>query len=101
MRSAAIIETLRKLIEHEKSASAIGNFAEAEAFAEKFQKLMEAHNLTMADLGWESLNIDVQDDYETSCSTPFGRRTDRPKRRQSWQEVLGSTVEGQKVSTSH
>lgn len=97
---SAIVERLRKLIEHEESANAIGNFAEAEAFAEKFQQLMEAHNLTLADLGWQSLDIDIQDDFEAEYSAAARRRTNRPKRRQSWKEILGNTVEDQSLSSS-
>jgi Protein of unknown function (DUF2786) len=94
MRSA-IIETLRKLIEHEKSANAIGNFAEAEAFAEKFQKLMQAHNLTMADLGLETL--DWQEEVEIERPRRFGAHPETPP---SWQEVLGSVLGDQRLPSS-
>lgn len=45
-----ILETLRKLIEHEKSARKIGNQAEAEAFAAKAQELLLKHKLEMTDV---------------------------------------------------
>lgn len=49
-----IIEKLKKLIRHEESARAIGNIAEAEAFAEKIQDLLDAHNLSFSDIDIES-----------------------------------------------
>lgn len=93
-----IIEILRKLIEHEKSANAIGNFAEAEAFAEKIQQLMQAHDLTMADLGWQA--PEWQEEFEMECATHLGPHFKAPRPRPSWQEVLGSTMEAQQLRSS-
>jgi hypothetical protein len=45
-----ILDKLRKLINHERSARAIGNLAEAKAFAEKIQELLDHHNLSHADI---------------------------------------------------
>lgn len=45
-----IQDTLRKMIEHEKSARKIGNQAEAEAFAGKIQELLLKHKLEMSDI---------------------------------------------------
>jgi hypothetical protein len=86
----SLIETLRKLIEHEKSAYAIGNIAEAEAFAEKFQQLMEVHELTMADLGWQSL--DAEDEFDREVAARLKKEQEPADSRPSWQEVLGSTM---------
>src|SRR5450755_4442787 len=47
---ANVIELLQKLISHEQSARAIGNTAEADAFAGKIQKLLCDNNLSMADV---------------------------------------------------
>jgi hypothetical protein len=45
-----ILDTLQKLITHEQSARAIGNEAEASAFAAKIQSLLFRHNLSMSDI---------------------------------------------------
>ncbi len=94
-----IIETLRKLIEHEESANALGYFAEAEAFAEKFQKLMQAHNLTMADLGWQILEWQ-DEEFELERSSRFKVRLKTANQSPSWQEVLGSSLEDQRLRSS-
>lgn len=47
---AKIIEKLKKLIAHEESARAIGNPAEAAAFAERIQQLLNKHNLSMSEV---------------------------------------------------
>jgi hypothetical protein len=45
-----ILDRLRKLIEHQRSAHAIGNVAEAEAFAAKAQEILLRHKLNMTDI---------------------------------------------------
>ena len=45
-----IIEKLRKLIAHEKSARSIGNIHEAEAFASRIQTLLDEHKLSMGEV---------------------------------------------------
>jgi hypothetical protein len=45
-----MIEKLQKLIAHERSARAIGNIAEAEAFAAKIQHLLVCHKLSMSEV---------------------------------------------------
>ncbi len=54
-----IIEKLRKLIAHAKSAREIGNVAEAEAFAEKIQELLDTHNLSMSEIEIETAKSSV------------------------------------------
>jgi len=49
-----IIEKLRKLIAHEKSARSIGNLKEAEAFADKIQQLLDEHKLSMSEVEFEA-----------------------------------------------
>lgn len=49
-----IIEKLRKLIAHEKSARSIGNLQEAEAFAAKIQQLLDDHKLSMSEVEFEA-----------------------------------------------
>ena len=45
-----VINKLKKLIAHEESARAIGNVAEAEAFAQKIQEWLTTHNLSMSEV---------------------------------------------------
>lgn len=45
-----VLDTLRKLIEHSRSAHSIGNVAEAEAFAAKAAELLLRHKLNMTDV---------------------------------------------------
>ncbi len=46
----SMVEKLQKLIKHQQSAAAIGNQAEAEAFAGRVQALLTKHKLSMSDL---------------------------------------------------
>jgi len=48
-----IVDKIRKLKAHADSAELIGNEAEAEAFAEMFQKMMLEHKVEMTDLEFE------------------------------------------------
>lgn len=48
----AIIDRLRKLITHEKSARTIGSVKEADAFAALIQKMLDEHKLGMAEVEW-------------------------------------------------
>lgn len=45
-----VIKKLTKLIAHEESARAIGSTAEAAAFAERIQQLLNKHNLSMSEV---------------------------------------------------
>ena len=53
MENNPMIEKLRKLIAHERSAREIGNLNEAEAFAEKVQNLLTTHKLSMSEVDFE------------------------------------------------
>ena len=48
--TTAIIFKLQKLLNHKQSAEAIGNVHEATAFAEKIQKLLTEHKLSITDI---------------------------------------------------
>ena len=65
-----IIEKLRKLINHAKSAKEIGNTSEAEAFGVRIQKLLDAHNLSLDDIEIEELKSTVNKS-ETQTSAVF------------------------------
>jgi DNA replication initiation complex subunit (GINS family) len=45
-----IIDTLRKLINHEKSAREIGNVEEAAAFAAKIQSFIDKYNIELSEI---------------------------------------------------
>lgn len=59
-----VIEKLRKLIAHERSARTIGNLDEAAAFASKIQDMLDAHKLSMSevDIQEREANEPVSDD---------------------------------------
>lgn len=52
----SIIEKLRKLIRHERSAREIGSIAEAEAFAERIQSLCDEYNLSISEIDIDEIN---------------------------------------------
>jgi hypothetical protein len=66
-------EPMLKLIDHEKSARAIGSIAEANAFAGKIQKLLSENNLSMADF------MPAQPQVHRSEYTPVPKRNRTPK----------------------
>lgn len=83
-----ILEKLRKLVAHERSARDIGSIAEAEAFATKVQAMMDEHNIGMTDvdyaeraasepIDWAYVNSDDQgfheSRYEISWQLRLGR----------------------------
>lgn len=80
MANNQIQEKLRKLIEHQKSASAIGNLFEAMAFADKIQELLDKHNLSMSD-------IDMTAQDET-----MGRENTKISLRFTWRMFLLQSI---------
>jgi Protein of unknown function (DUF2786) len=76
----AIIDKLRKLINHEKSARSIGSIAEAEIFAEKVQELLDQYNLSLSD-------IDMTEVRQTT-----GRTDVDLKVRHRWQHILATEI---------
>ena len=59
-----MIEKLRKLIAHERSARSVGNLHEAEAFAAKVQDLLTAHKLSMSEVDFETRQSSEWIDWE-------------------------------------
>jgi hypothetical protein len=55
-----IIDRLRKLIRHEKSAKDIGSQAEAEAFAARIQLLLDEHNLSLSEIDIEEQTSTIE-----------------------------------------
>lgn len=77
-----IIDRLRKLLNHERSAREIGNIEEAEAFAVKIQQMLDNYNLAMSDI-----------DIEEARSTVAGEETEY-KVQHVWQrQLLGQIAE--------
>jgi len=76
----SVIEKIKKLIDHERSARSIGSAAEAEAFAERIQKMLLTHKVSMSEV--EIASLDAEDPIGLSCS-----RTKR-KRPEKWSQIL-------------
>lgn len=55
-----IIDTLRKLISHEKSAREIGNVEEAAAFAAKIQAFVDKYNIELSEIDLDIKEGDVR-----------------------------------------
>lgn len=53
-----IIDKIQKLKRHAESAEAIGNEAEAQAFAEAFQRLMLEHKVHMTDIEFQKMEVE-------------------------------------------
>jgi len=62
MTSKKTLAKLQKIKEHMENAEEIGNMAEAEVFAKKFQQLMVQYELSMSDL-----------EFKTELDEPIGR----------------------------
>lgn len=62
-----IIDRLRKLIRHEKSARKMGSIKEAELFLDKIQEELDKHNLSMSEIDIREQGIDVEQEYRNVC----------------------------------
>ena len=76
----SILEKLKKLIKHERSAREIGSIAEAEVFAEKIQEFCDAYNLSVSE-------IDVDEIKST-----IGSEAVDLKLTHRWQEVFAMNL---------
>lgn len=74
-----MIEKLRKLIAHERSARSIGNLAEAEAFAAKIQSLLTAHKLNMSEVDFQAREESEPIDWEHVDGKEVGKGARRTK----------------------
>lgn len=88
--NSPIIEKLRKLIEHEKSARQLGSMAEAEAFTSKIQELLMAYNLELAHITPEEEAEEGEIGQEFVRGEDFGGGYG--SRRVDWLEHLASAV---------
>lgn len=88
--TSPIIEKIRKLIEHEKSARKLGSLAEAEAFTSKIQELLMAYNLELAHISPEEEAQEGEIESEFIYADDFG--FEHSSRRCDWLEHLASAV---------
>jgi hypothetical protein len=86
MTNERVIEQLRKLIAHQRSAEKIGSLAEAAAFANTIQRLLEKHHLELSDVHIDATADEVGE--ERWEAAPFGL----PRRRTGWLERIALAV---------
>lgn len=77
-----IINRLRKLIRHEKSAREIGSLREAEVFAGKIQQLLDEYNLSLSEIDMEEARSSVGAE---KCDVKCHHR---------WQEIFLNNMAG-------
>lgn len=86
----ALMDKLRKLIAHEKSAREIGSLAEAEAFASKIQELMDEYKIGMSDVEFADREATEPIDF-SDYSGPKGWKGGSG-RRQYWTMSLARAI---------
>lgn len=87
-RMSPILNKLKKLMNHEKSARRLGNIAEAEAFAAKVQKILLTHNLTL-----NSSGDHPADEPIAHRVVPAEEAELRPRKsREEWTERLADAI---------
>jgi Protein of unknown function (DUF2786) len=69
-----ILEKLKKLIRHERSARSIGNVEEAAAFAIKIQELLDQYNLSLNEIDIEETRSTVKGAYYAYNTAQFWQR---------------------------
>ncbi len=89
-----IIEKLRKLIAHEKSARSIGNLHEAEAFAARIQTMLEDHKLGMDEVAYAEREAAEPIDWEPVSADDIDHTDtyNRKNVRQYWQHTLATAI---------
>lgn len=89
-----IIDKVRKLRAHAKSAEKIGSEAEAQAFAATMQRLMSEHKIGLSEIEMERLDeTDPIEQIRTDGRVPRGHgKYERPAARCEWMERLASVV---------
>ena len=90
MENNPMIEKLRKLIAHERSARSIGNLAEAEAFASKIQDLLTAHKLEMSEVDFQEREDGEPIDWEKVDGNEIAARSNRTK--VYWRVMVARTI---------
>lgn len=88
-----IIDKVKKLRDHAKSAEKIGSEAEAQAFAAMMQKLMSEHKILMSEI--EHAKLDETDPIVRIATDGSSLRKGKrfyPQQRLVWMELLARTV---------
>lgn len=83
-----ILDRLRKLIGHEKSAREIGSLAEADAFASKIAELCDRHRIALAEVPEAERSADIN----TSFWEPREAGLERRQRQSPWQRRMAAGV---------
>lgn len=81
-----ILDLLNKLIQHQKSAEAIGSLAEAQAFAAKIQSLMDEHKVGMSDVEFHAR--EVEEPFDFSAFVQPEAYSGGVGKRQQWTSTL-------------
>jgi hypothetical protein len=84
-----IIDTIRKLQRHAKSAAGLGNTAEADAFSERARRLMAENNLTQEDIDASEVTPSEIGGYALN---PAAWGQSKSKRRVAWAEQLAQVI---------
>lgn len=88
-----ILTLLAKLKQHQESAKQLGSEAEAQAFAEKIQRLLTEHKLSMTDVEYATLDKDKPVSYHYTSRAEYEAAGVRVRqRRVDWIETLARGV---------
>lgn len=90
MDGKKVIELLRKLVSHEKSARTVGNIHEAEAFAARIQTLLSEHKLGMTDVEFAEREAGEPIDWEYVDPAVVGFHGKRAK--VAWQVFIANAI---------
>jgi hypothetical protein len=86
-----IIDKIKKLVAHQRSAEEIGSINESIAFAAKIQKLLNEHNIAMSEISFDELKESVIEEVLSakipSVSDTLGYFVMRPIAKYNWCRV--------------
>jgi hypothetical protein len=80
----SVLEKIKKLIDHERSARSIGSTAEAQAFAERIQQMLLKHKVSMSEV--EMASLDAEDPIGISSARTRAKRVER------WRQILAGGI---------
>lgn len=86
-----VLEILRALVEHEKSARKIGEMKEAEAFASKIAEMLATHKLQMSDIEFEERR-QTQPLKLMLFDMRFVRGLRNPDKAYAWRMIIADAV---------
>jgi hypothetical protein len=86
-----IIDKLKKLHNMAEGAAAVGNEAEAQAFAEAFQRMLNQHKLSMSDIDWNNL---AKEEPVAEHHIDFTKYPDFETKRSTiqWESILAAII---------